>query len=189
MKKVQILAFSVLLFTATTPLKQFVEPAKAVEAASLTQAVRLSNTLYYYKLVSRYSNKCAQVNRASRANATPITLWNCVNQDNVKWKFVDAGYVGGYPSYYLVAKHSNKCLHVQGAGLQNNAQITQWDCVNQNNVKWQLFSAGSGYYYFRAAHSQKCMHVYKNATNNGARISQWTCVNQPNVQWYLVTAS
>ncbi|MEH2418063.1 RICIN domain-containing protein [Nostoc sp.] len=182
MKKVQIVASLLLLLTATIPSTQFAEPAKA--DALLSVPVKFQNTQQYYYLVSRDSNKCAQVNQASKANGTPITLWNCVNQNNVKWKFVSAG---GY-SYYLVAKHSNKCLHVQGAGLGNNAQITQWDCVNQNNVKWELFSAGNNYYYFRAVHSLKCLHVNRNAKNNGARISQWTCLNQPNVQWYLTTA-
>ncbi|HDN27245.1 MAG TPA: hypothetical protein ENG03_09165 [Thioploca sp.] len=30
------------------------------------------------------------------------------------------------------------CLHVHGGGNANGANITQWDCVDQNHLKWQL---------------------------------------------------
>jgi len=39
---------------------------------------------------------------------------------------------------YLVNKESRKCMQVNGASLANNAIITQWDCVNQDNMKWKL---------------------------------------------------
>lgn len=107
MKKIQLVASALLLLTATTSLTQFVEPANAEQN--------------FFYLVSKHSDKCAQVNGASLENGIPITLWDCVNQNNVKWRRVDAG----NGDFYLVAKHSDKCLHVQGGGLENDAQITR----------------------------------------------------------------
>ncbi len=89
------------------------------------------------------------------------------------------------PDYYIRAKHSNKCAQVNGVSQANGAVISQWDCVNQNNVKWYVQAAGDGYYYIRAKHSNKCAQVNGVSQDNGAVISQWDCVNQDNVKWYF----
>lgn len=93
-----------------------------------------------------------------------------------------------YSYFYIVAKHSNKCAQVNGASGANGAVISQWDCLNQNNVKWYLYEAGEGYLYIRAKHNNKCAQVNRASGLNGAVISQWDCVNQNNVKWYLVGA-
>jgi hypothetical protein len=64
--------------------------------------------------------------------------------------------------------------------------ISQWDCVNQDNVKWSLVSVGNGYYFIKAKHSGKCAQVNGASQSNGAVISQWDCVDQNNVKWRLV---
>ena len=90
------------------------------------------------------------------------------------------------PYYYIRANHSNKCAQVNGATTANGAVISQWDCVNQDNVKWYFQETGDGSsYYIRAKHSNKCAQVNGATTANGAVISQWDCVNQNNVKWYL----
>jgi ricin-type beta-trefoil lectin protein len=40
--------------------------------------------------------------------------------------------------FFLVAKHSGKCVHQAGATQGNGDPITQWDCVNQPNVQWKF---------------------------------------------------
>ena len=98
--------------------------------------------------------------------------------------------LGSYSKWYYVrAKHSNKCLHQQGAVDTDGAPLTQWDCVNQPNVQWQVVrSPEDGYYYIKARHSGKCVHQQASVFDNGGPITQWTCVNQPNVKWRLRSA-
>ena len=90
--------------------------------------------------------------------------------------------------FFLKAKHSNKCAQVDGASGANGGNISQWDCVNQDNVKWQKRNAGGGYVYLRAKHSGKCAQVDGASKANSANISQWDCVNQANVHWMLTPA-
>src|SRR4051812_17222054 len=49
--------------------------------------------------------------------------------------------------YYVVTKHSNKCLHQHGATQGNGDAITQWDCIDQPNVKLERISAGFPFYF------------------------------------------
>ncbi|WP_191057890.1 RICIN domain-containing protein [Geminicoccus harenae] len=84
--------------------------------------------------------------------------------------------------YYVVAKHSNKCLHQHGATQGNGDAITQWSCVNQPNVKLELRRAGGGYYFLKFKHSEKCVHQHGATFGDGDPITQWQCVNQPNVK-------
>ena len=95
--------------------------------------------------------------------------------------------VGG--TYFVVAKHSGKCLHQLGATQGNGDRITQWDCVNQPNVKLEEVSAGDGYVFLKFQHSGKCVHQQGATQGNGDPITQWDCVNQPNVKLKKVLAS
>jgi Ricin-type beta-trefoil lectin domain-like len=91
--------------------------------------------------------------------------------------------------YYIRAKHSKKCLHQHGGVLDNGAPITQWDCVDQENVQWRIEpSPTKGYYYIKARHSDKCAHQHGGTYGDGDPITQWECVNQGNVKWKIVSA-
>ncbi|MFF3444155.1 RICIN domain-containing protein [Streptosporangium sp. NPDC002721] len=86
----------------------------------------------------------------------------------------------------LVARHSGKCLDVDGASRADGANVIQWTCRSQPNQKWDLVATDSGYYTLRAAHSGKCLDVDGASRADGANIIQWTCQSQPNQQWRLV---
>ncbi|WP_017653375.1 RICIN domain-containing protein [Fortiea contorta] len=140
-----------------------------------------SNEGYRYIRV-RHSDKCLHVNgNQGIGNGVAATQWQCVDQNNLKWKLEAAP--GGNDYYFIRSKFSDKCLQIDGASMDNGAAVTQWDCVNQNNVKWKFVSAGEGYFYIKAKHSDKCLQVDGGSLENGARISQWDCVNQSNVKW------
>src|SRR5262249_6522610 len=85
-------------------------------------------------IINKDSNKCAQVDGASQDNGANISQWDCVDQDNVKWRSTPTG--DGYVK--IMNKASNKCAQVDGASQANGANISQWDCVDQDNVKWQI---------------------------------------------------
>jgi hypothetical protein len=91
---------------------------------------------------------------------------------------------------YIKAKHSNKCLHIQGGAQDNGLLATQWDCIRQNNVIWKLSPAPNdpGFYFIQVKSSDKCLQVNDSSPANGARISQWDCVDQPNVKWNFFPA-
>jgi len=91
--------------------------------------------------------------------------------------------------FFVVAKHSNKCLHQHGATQGNGDRITQWECVNQPNVKVERIPAGDGHVFLKFQHSGKCVHQHGATQGNGDPITQWDCVNQPKVKLKILPAA
>ena len=85
--------------------------------------------------------------------------------------------------YYIRARHSGKCVHQHGHTYANGDPVTQWECIDQGNVKVRIIPAANNFYYLQFEHSGKCVHVHGASWANGTPITQWTCINQPNVQW------
>ena len=91
--------------------------------------------------------------------------------------------------FFVVARHSGKCLHQHGGTLGNGDRITQWDCVNQPSVKLREVPASDGYVFLKFEHSGKCVHQHGATHGNGDPITQWDCVDQGNVKLKKVAAS
>jgi uncharacterized protein YkwD len=113
----------------------------------------------YYKIVQLFTNNCGVDQPAASSE-----LW------------------------YLKARHSGKCLHQHGGTHADGAPITQWDCVNQPNVKLRRIDHGDGTSFLQFAHSNKCVHLHGASTADGAAITQWSCIHQPNVKWRIEPA-
>lgn len=98
---------------------------------------------------------------------------------------VSSGVTSG-GTYEIIAKHSGKCLDVSGVGMQNGANIYQWDCHGGANQRWTLTDKGGGYYTVAAKHSGKCMDVEGVNQGNGTNISQYDCHAGPNQLWMFI---
>jgi hypothetical protein len=90
------------------------------------------------------------------------------------------GFIIWYPTNYsgykhLRAKHSNKCLDVEGASTSAGARIMQHTCHSGKNQNWTFDPQHDGTYKIVAEHSKKCMDVSNYSTSNGAKIWQWDC--------------
>jgi len=73
----------------------------------------------------------------------------------------------------LVVKHSGKCAQVDGASKDDGANISQWDCVDQDNVKWLRVTREDGLLAFINMASIKVMQVDGASMESGANVSQW----------------
>jgi hypothetical protein len=85
--------------------------------------------------------------------------------------------------YFITARHSGKCLHQHGGTFGNGDRITQWDCVEEPNVKLQKVPADGDTFFLRFGHSGKCVHLPGPSAANGTPITQWDCIDLPNVKW------
>ncbi len=94
--------------------------------------------------------------------------------------------------YYLVAKHSGRCLDVQGgpAATQNGVPLQQWGCWGGDNQKWQITAGPQGTYEIAAKSSGKAVDVTGGVSSlgNGIPIQQWTFVGGANQLWKLTPA-
>jgi hypothetical protein len=112
---------------------------------------------------------------------------NVVAADVVKIEFVTAA--SGL-RYNLVARHSGKCLDINGSSLDDGAQLLQWDCSGAANQIFTMVPAGGEWYQIVAAHSNKCLDVdtSEDTHHNGARVRQMPCSGEANQQFKLEDA-
>jgi hypothetical protein len=81
-----------------------------------------------------YSNKCMNVSGASMLDGAKVIQYTCTDgATNEQWYLQYVGYLNGSDYYLLHARHSNKCLNVQYASLNNNALLIQYSCGNYTN--------------------------------------------------------
>lgn len=92
--------------------------------------------------------------------------------------------------YNLVARHSGKCLDINGSSLDEGAQLLQWDCTGAANQIFTLVPTGGDYYQIVALHSNKCLDVDTSEGNdhNGAEVRQMTYTGADNQQFRLEDA-
>jgi hypothetical protein len=92
--------------------------------------------------------------------------------------------------YYLVAKHSGRCLEVQGgpSATQDGVPLQQWMCWGGDNQKWQFISAPQGGYQIMSKSSGKAVDVVggPGSLSNGVPVQQWSFWGGTNQIWKLV---
>lgn len=135
----------------------------------------------FYRIVSRDSNKCVDVEGVGTHNGVNVSQYDCHGGKNQQWKLIPRG----QDYYMVVAAHSNKCLDVGAVGTHDGANIQQWDCHGGDNQLWKIVPTNSGYSLVVAKHSNKCMDVAAAGKHNGANIQQWNCHHGSNQQWKI----
>lgn len=85
--------------------------------------------------------------------------------------------------FHIINKQTNKCMHVHGGSRSDGGRITQWQCLYQSNVTWEIvrYSASNyGVYQLRAKNSGKCAATYPDND-----VKQKTCANTADLSWEL----
>jgi hypothetical protein len=70
------------------------------------------------------------------------------------------------------ARHSGKCLDVEGVSTAPGAGVQQWDCHGGPNQQFAIEPVGD-HYRIRARHSGLYLDVAGASLENGARLTQW----------------
>jgi hypothetical protein len=139
---------------------------------------------------------------ANRENGGRISVWNKNthgHQGNLQVHFDHKG--GDW--WAIRFAHSNKCVHVQGAQTGNNNPITQWDYVDQANLKWSFVpvkpkkqykkpekfaKSGKKFYLVSALSPNACAHLLGGQGKDDAQVTIWdknTHGHQANLQWTI----
>jgi hypothetical protein len=100
---------------------------------------------------------------------------------------------GGYPEspsgyhqikikngYKLIAKHSTKCLDVNGGVIGNGAPMIQYKCEDPQGALNQIFTLvptdDQHHYQLIARHSNRCVGVTAGSQQPGVQLSQYDCL-------------
>ena len=124
-----------------------------------------------YKLLTRVSGKCLDVNHSGSADGTKIQEWTCNGTGAQSFRVEDAG--GG--SYRLVNSSSGKCVDVNGAGTADGTVVQLWTCNGTGAQAFRIESVGSGYVRVVNTNSSKCVDVTGGASADGTAVELWTC--------------
>jgi uncharacterized protein (DUF1800 family) len=89
----------------------------------------------------------------------------------------------GGGTFELVARHSGKCLDIEGASTDDLARAIQWDCHGGPNQQWTFQAIGGGYYTLIARHSGKVLDVFGQSTADLATVGQYSANGGANQQW------
>ena len=89
-------------------------------------------------------------------------------------------------TYELVARHSSKCLNVEGISTADGGVVDQWTCASVAQQHWTLQSTGDGYARLVAQHSGKCLDVPHGSTSSGAALEQYSCNEGTNQRFSFV---
>lgn len=120
---------------------------------------------------------CLGVANAATLNGAAVTMGDC-RGGGQKWTLD--------PHQRLVARHSGKCLDVEGQGASDYTPAMQWTCNYADNQKWDYDMASSS---LRPRHApNKCLEVLAANTNDGARVVLQECREEDNMgqQWSVV---
>jgi hypothetical protein len=92
----------------------------------------------WYELQVASSHKCIDIEGASTGNRARAQQYTCHGGDNQLFRLVDVSYDYSRIYYELVAKHSGKCLDVEGDLVTDNAKVWQYTCDEGYNQQWAL---------------------------------------------------
>jgi hypothetical protein len=90
-------------------------------------------------------------------------------------------------SQFIKVKHSDKCIQVNDGSQDNGALITQWDCLDQDNILWTKVFVDGHHFMLQNKNSGQCAVVGPSWTGtpgvNGTPIVQGDCTKQDNTSW------
>ncbi|MGK3993282.1 RICIN domain-containing protein [Sorangium sp. So ce1024] len=87
----------------------------------------------------------------------------------------------------LAALHSNKCMSVDAASLNNGAILVQRPCTGASDQQWQIETISGTTAILKNVNSGKCLDVQGASRNNSANITQADCNASRNSQkWQIL---
>ncbi len=76
---------------------------------------------------------------------------------------------------------SNYCVDVFGASKSPGGQVVMFDCLNQDNQRWQYDDQRR----LVSKHSGMCLDVPSGNINDGTGLVQWPCHDGKNQKWQI----
>jgi hypothetical protein len=132
-----------------------------------------------WRITFVHSHKCVHVHGGNTANGTQISQWDWVDQNNVKWipefTFQPHSLANTGIRFGIQSGLGNCFLHVHGGQAHNDANITTWNWVEQDNLKWTLEHVpnSNNYHICSAVDPNFVVHQHGGNSDNGGQITLW----------------
>ena len=153
---------------------------------------------------ANHSNMCLNVAGRSAANGANIVQWPCAGGINEKWA-INAGFdspieppieppveppveppIADKPNFapIMAEQLSGKCIGVGSSSLFNNADVVQWECIDEQDQSFAFLKVDNGFRIV-AEHSGKCLAVENASQTPGASIRQYDCEAADHFTWIV----
>ncbi|MDO1449780.1 RICIN domain-containing protein [Rhodocytophaga aerolata] len=140
-----------------------------------------------YIIQARHSGKVFDVNIdwfSGANNGRPLIQFDRHGGDNQR--FIVEPMPDGYVC--IRAKHSGKCLDLEGFALSPLARLQQWECHRGDNQQFAIEPIGD-HYRIRLKHSGMYLDVHGGSLDNGARMVQYPWHGGNNQLFQFIAAS
>jgi hypothetical protein len=176
-----------LSFPSSTSLSMTWYPSLTIDTAtgSIAGVPFSVDANAWYELVSRKSNRLANVKQSSTATGADLEQRGDADLTSQQWRLVSAG--SGY--YKIQNRNSGLIVGVESGSGADGAIIEQWTDGGWTSQHWQLVDAGGGFYKLRNRATGKVIDVSGGSLADGANVIQWGDNGGANQQWQVVVAN
>lgn len=150
----------------------------------------------YLHIKARHSDMCLTVaGNYNIGDGANVQQEVCSTDEDHQWKMDVVGWADdGKPIVQLQARHSGRCLDVDGAHWWRDTNVQQWECVwgvRQQHWKLQFNPTWNGYNFISmnqlrpAGDPLQCLDVHDALKDDPTNIKQYDCFNVPQQTWYF----
>lgn len=129
----------------------------------------------YYTIQSRGSGFYLDVDEGTAADETNVKIWKGNGGTAQKWRFIPAGTqtVANGDYYIATALDSGMCLNVQGASMNDEANVEIARKKEQDSQIFTVTYLNNGFYKILNKHSGKSLDVYIGNAVRGTNVQQY----------------
>ncbi len=128
-----------------------------------------------FSLINARSGLCLDVAGARSWNGTNVQSYRCNGSNAQRW-FYDKN------TGYLKSALGNKCLD-HGGQLRDNGKAVIWDCVNSDNLRWNLQPDAQGYQLIPRSSDAYALDAY--STENSSDVGLWSRHQGAQQRWKM----
>lgn len=144
----------------------------------------------YYTIQSRGSGFYLDVDEGTAADETNVKIWKGNGGTAQKWRFIPAGTqtVANGDYYIATALDSGMCLNVQGASMNDEANVEIAGKKEQDSQIFTVTYLNNGFYKILNKHSGKSLDVYIGNAVRGTNVQQYGYHGGLPQQWTIRSA-
>lgn len=144
----------------------------------------------YYTIQSRGSGFYLDVDEGTAADETNVKIWKGNGGTAQKWRFIPAGtqMVANGDYYITTALDSGMCLNVQGASMNDEANVEIARKKGQDSQIFTVTYLNNGFYKILNKHSGKSLDVYIGNAVRGTNVQQYGYHGGLPQQWTIRSA-
>jgi len=145
-------------------------PADPAATADTSADPAVTSTFIEGASGTPFAGKCVDVRGPSKAQDTPVQIWDCKQVDEMRWQLTSAGEIQGY---------GGNCLTVVGDNADATPVLME-PCNNTPDQQWQMQPDGHISYA-----GGRCLDIQGPSTHDGTALQIWQCKNVPEELWQL----